>query len=100
MIKITIWGVCVPQNCQNYRRNREIPAKHEHLNKSKTAQDRAKLTINHNQEVGVDLSESAIKFYPRRHLAEKSLLRHFLSTKIVNNSETVLDRAKLTINYK
>jgi len=54
----------------------------------------------HHYEIRVGLSESAIISDPRRHLAEKSIWRHFRYTYIANNSKTELDTAKLTINLK
>src|SRR5208282_4603506 len=60
-----------PQNRPIFPLKWEFPTKNKNLNNSKKVRDRAKLIIYHRQEIMDCLSESALTFDLRRHLAEK-----------------------------
>ncbi len=59
-----------------------------------------KVTIEHKYKIKVALSESVMKFYIGRHLAVKSLWRHFRYYENLNNSWTVHFKQKVTVEHE
>jgi len=68
--------VFYPKNTPKIGRNRQLPAKNKMSNNSETVRDTPNISINHDYETGVALSDSVNKSCVKRLLAEKSRWRH------------------------
>ena len=65
-------GVVFPENPKNFAGSREIPAKMKRLDNSEVVEDRQIMSIKPEYKLGVTLSESVVKNFVQRTLAEES----------------------------
>jgi len=66
------FGVFYPKNTPKIGRNRQLPAKNKMSNNSETVRETPNMSMNHDYETGVALSDSINKTCVKRPLAEKS----------------------------
>jgi len=66
-----------PKNTPKIGRNKQLPAKNKMSNNSETVRDTQNMSMNHDYETGVALSDYVNKTCVKRPLAEKSRWRHF-----------------------
>jgi len=71
------FGVFHPKNTPKIGRNRQLPAKNKMPNNSETIRDTRNMSMNHDYENGVALSDSVNKTCVKRPLPKKSRWRHF-----------------------
>jgi len=71
------FGVFHPNKTHKIGRNRQLPAKNKKSINSETVRDTQNMSMNHDYETGVALSDPVNKTCVKHPLAEKSRWRHF-----------------------